>query len=115
MGKKTTLERIAKEAGMTKCQVCGHNFYFTMIWQPFGPAEHPRLFTFRGDHFRGFPALTICENCKLDVEVNGTVEFSYKGKRFVAIGDTDRVVPIPEYVEDVLLWLEETADTPELA
>lgn len=46
---------------MRKCAIVDCKEEATYIWQPAGPGETPNLFVRPGYHFRGFPAVPICD------------------------------------------------------
>lgn len=67
---------------MAKCVTCGKTEIADdgWTWQPFGPGEHALLFSFPGGHFRGFPALHVCDDCKQAIKRGEIVTFKYRGK-----------------------------------
>jgi hypothetical protein len=89
---------------MEKCQICKVN-QSSWIWQPFGPAEDAFLFTFPGSHYRGFPAIKVCDDCRGIIQKNEPVDFYYKGRHY--IGNIHDIREVPAYVGDPLLWWEE--------
>lgn len=46
-----------------KCSIC-HLNRSVYLWQPFGPDESPLLFARPGYHYRGFPTVRVCEDCR---------------------------------------------------
>lgn len=87
-----------------KCQVCKCDEAI-WAWQPFGPDESSKSFAVLGSHYRGFPAIKICDDCHKLIEAERPVEFTYRGQRYLA-GDSG-IVSVPDYVEDALLYYEE--------
>jgi hypothetical protein len=69
----------------SKCQNCRTNDT-VWAWQPFGPDETIYCFTTLGSHYRGFPAIGICDDCRNDV-LNGMpgVLFTYKKVGYCAL------------------------------
>jgi hypothetical protein len=66
-----------------KCAVC-KNAERDWTWQPFGPGSHPLDFTVPGSHYRGFPAIPVCQFCKQErIEAGETVTFVYKRQGWV--------------------------------
>jgi len=86
---------------MSKCRVCKLS-EAEWAWQPFGPDEGIGSFALLGNHYRGFPVVKICEQCKDDIQAGLPMEFEYKGTRYIA-GD-DEVLAVPGYVGDPLHW-----------
>jgi hypothetical protein len=71
---------------MTKCAICGKSDSpdGMAIWQPFGPHERVRdAFEFPGFHYRGFPALHVCDACRNRVMTGHKVQFYYKGTTYI--------------------------------
>ena len=64
------------------CQHC-HQYSAEWAWQPFGPDDSILSFTLLGSHYRGFPVLKVCDNCKLTVE-SEVMFFSYRGHDYIA-------------------------------
>ncbi len=51
-------------------------------------AEDSReTFTVPGWHYRGFPAIPLCDQCKEKIQAGETVQFSYKGVTYTCIDD----------------------------
>lgn len=69
---------------MTKCQVYQCKNQSTWTWQPCGPAETPNCFVLPGNHYRGFAAIHICDDCKEKYENSNNLTFSYKNQLFTA-------------------------------
>jgi len=70
---------------MSKCQACGLKDS-VWAWQPFGPDESILCFTTEGCHYRGFPVIKICDDCKRDiVKGNPGVVFTYKHQGYFAL------------------------------
>lgn len=63
---------------MPKCQVCQKQER-SYTWQPFGPGEGPLTFTLPGSHYRGFPTVAVCDDCKAEIETGNAVVFNYRG------------------------------------
>lgn len=71
-----------------KCQLCGEKQSECWLWQPFGPHESPRdAFAYPGYHYRGFPALKVCDTCKGEIANGEPVYFTYKGTRYSLLGE----------------------------
>ena len=68
---------------MPKCTICKQN-EATWTWQPFGPDESPNLFVLPGNHYRGFVAIKVCDNCKEYYQSGNLVKFTYKNLPFIA-------------------------------
>jgi hypothetical protein len=64
---------------MSKCTICKERAR-EWTWQPFGPDTSHLSFTTPGSHYRGFPALAVCEYCKRLIEMGGkgSIIFRYK-------------------------------------
>ncbi len=74
---------------MSKCQICGEKIG-EFAWQPFGPADSCRdddAFMAPGSHYRGFPVLKICWNCKGELQNGENVSFTYQKMNFEARGE----------------------------
>ena len=67
-----------KVTRIPKCGFCRKN---VRVWtaQPLGPEDHT-IFTTPGNHYRGFPAIGCCDECKHDIEHGWPVTFRYKGQ-----------------------------------
>ena len=78
---------------MSRCQCCRVN-ESEWAWQPFGPDDKITSFSVPGYHYRGFPALKICNDCKVDVE-NGHpgVVFTYKHVGYYAYNHIVKETP----------------------
>ena len=78
---------------MSKCRSCKTN-ESVHTWQPFGPDDSILCFTRPGYHYRGFPAIGICEDCKNNVE-NGNpgVIFTYKKTGYYALDHQVKETP----------------------
>jgi len=48
---------------VAKCQCCKKQ-EATWAWQPFGPDPTLYLFCELGWHYRGFPSIRVCDECK---------------------------------------------------
>jgi hypothetical protein len=59
-----------------KCAICYKN-QGDWAWQPFGPDEQD-TFTLSGNHYRGFPVVKVCDECKKQVEAGESVLFRYR-------------------------------------
>jgi hypothetical protein len=70
---------------MAKCITCGKSEVASdgWTWQPFGPNDKIASFTTPGYHYRGFPALHVCDMCKLAIQRGESVAFRFRGKTFV--------------------------------
>ena len=79
---------------MRKCQSCrkGEALW---AWQPFGPDESLQSFTALGSHYRGFPVITICDECKGKVQSRHDVAFTYRKVPYLAAGALQKVLPCP--------------------
>ena len=67
-----------------KCQVCKRNER-EWLWQPLGPSEKDNdTFTLPGHQYRGFPAIAVCDACRLDIENGKETRYTYKGKAYIA-------------------------------
>jgi hypothetical protein len=89
------------------CQVCNTN-NAEWAWQPFGPSDKADTFTTLGSHYRGFPVVKICDECKETAKSGSPLQFTLSGATY--IGDRDQVWEVPKYVVDgdPLLWWNET-------
>ena len=47
---------------MKKCSIC-HKNEVEYAWQPFGPDDKLSMFTLPGSHYRGFPVISVCQDC----------------------------------------------------
>ena len=59
---------------MKKCERCKRMNKETIgealwAWQPFGPDEQPS-YSLLGSHYRGFPVIKICDDCKKETEAS---------------------------------------------
>lgn len=70
-----------------RCAVCKRLFEDGWTWQPFGPDSNS-IFMAVGWHYRGFPALFVCDDCKGLIEGEGTVTFQYKKQSYTLEGNT---------------------------
>ena len=70
---------------MAKCAICG-NKKEGWTWQPFGPEEGLNCFTAPGHHYRGFPALHCCDECKQAIQRGDPASFKYQGIWFDLAG-----------------------------
>jgi hypothetical protein len=68
---------------MTKCQICKKSTV-AWAWQPFGPDSYIQRCTTLGSHYRGFPVIKICDNCRDSMMVYGGINFNYKNKPYHA-------------------------------
>lgn len=95
---------------MSKCQCCECDDA-TYAYQPFGPDESPHTaMTELGSHYRGFPVIKVCSVCHDAIRKGTPMEFTYKGKRYIA--SRNEVLEVPEYVSDALLWWETDGTVP---
>lgn len=69
---------------MMKCKVCNENKDYLNSWQPFGPSDSTLCFSLAGSHYRGFPTIKCCDDCKKLLENGESVTFTYKGRIYVA-------------------------------
>ena len=68
---------------MKRCQLCQSNMV-EIMWQPFGPGEDALCFSFPGHHYRGFPSLGICMDCKEHLrDSSEDITFTYRKKAYV--------------------------------
>lgn len=66
-----------------KCKVCKQEAEWA--WQPFGPSDDTRTsFTSLGWHYRGFPVVKTCDECKKKFEQGETLTFTYKKVEYTA-------------------------------
>lgn len=86
-----------------KCRICRTDD-MAWAWQPLGPNETPDSFSLLGCHYRGFPAILICQKCKEDIQSGSPLEFKYKKQKYIY--NNVEGCPVPEYVEDSLLYWE---------
>jgi hypothetical protein len=71
-----------------RCKVCGQLVAFGYSWQPCGPSDSSRdNFAYPGWHYRGFPVVFICEDCKERIERGDTVTFEYHKQQFKLEGN----------------------------
>jgi hypothetical protein len=49
------------------------------MMQPFGPDEQI-VFTTPGSHYRGFPAIGVCDSCKQNIQAGRGATFRYRGQ-----------------------------------
>lgn len=74
---------------MNKCAIC-HAKPIDMTWQPCGPDESTTCFVTPGSHFRGFPAIGVCADCRDQITAALTtpnapdVAFIWKGSPYMA-------------------------------
>lgn len=87
-----------------KCQTCNIDEP-TWAWQPFGPHPTGDSFQFLGSHYRGFPVIKVCVDCKKNLQNGAPMEFNHKQQRY--IGNTLDIKSVPNYVSDALLYWEE--------
>lgn len=72
---------------MSKCRIC-KNEEALWSWQPLGPAEDSReTFTAPGFHYRGFPVIPVCDDCKQNIQGGDEVQFDYKSITYTCIDD----------------------------
>lgn len=70
-----------------KCHIC-HTQPADWVWQPFGPSEDYRCFTAPGWQYRGFPTLSVCNDCKQKImdpareTPHGLITFEYRGTTY---------------------------------
>lgn len=68
---------------MKKCQICKQNER-TWTWQPFGPDESPTgSFSVPGSHYRGFPTIGVCDDCKENIENGVETHYTYRGQEYI--------------------------------
>ncbi len=75
-----------------KCCCCGTS-NAEIAWQPFGPADNCRddeSFMAPGFHYRGFPVLRVCDDCRGQLGNGEWLSFTYKGKQWHVEGETLR-------------------------
>ncbi len=53
-------------------------------WQPFGPSEGGS-FVAPGSHYRGFPVVKVCGECKDKAQKRKQVNFSYQGTLYTFV------------------------------
>lgn len=69
-----------RQAYLAECEVCRAQGA-AWAWQPFGPDEDAKsAFSTLGSHYRGFPVVKVCDECKEKVQAGQTVSFTYKGQ-----------------------------------
>ena len=61
-----------------KCRVC-RSKEAEWAWQPWGPGKENDTFTLPGSHYRGFPIVKICTDCKERIQKGAAVTVIYKG------------------------------------
>lgn len=64
-----------------KCKVCKKQEAI-WAWQPFGPDECIDSFVVLGSHYRGFPIVKICNDCKFKWQQGWPLTFTYKGVQY---------------------------------
>lgn len=81
------------ESTIRTCVLCRTRTDAVWTWQPFGPEEDPRhAFTWPGNHYRGFPALTVCNECRFRIAGRQEeLSFQYKGRRYLYSAATGEV------------------------
>lgn len=66
------------------CQCCKEQ-EAEWSWQPFGPGIGTEgVFTLPGSHYRGYPVIKICSECKAIIQHGTAVHFTYKSTRYTA-------------------------------
>jgi len=65
-----------------KCAICRHARTIH-AFQPFGPDDKP-LFTALGSHYRGFPVIPVCDECKQRILSGAPYSFTYQGDIYTA-------------------------------
>jgi hypothetical protein len=62
------------------------------MWQPFGPSDDPRRdFAHPGWHYRGFPAIPVCDPCAARIAAQADVTFLYAKTRYHYVGAANDV------------------------
>ena len=82
-----------------KCQIC-RNDEATWSWQPWGPHGGPLSFALKGGHYKGWPAVKLCQFCKRvrieNIQESGVpLRFQFKGQEYVFDGKRP---PFEEYL-----------------
>lgn len=70
------------------CAVCHTKGSADWAWQPFGPDESVLCFALAGSHYRGFPVVPVCNQCKklLERKPDGhPIVFTYQGLGYALI------------------------------
>jgi len=57
------------------CYVC-HEHEAIYAWQPFGPGDDYNCFTSPGSHYRGFPVIKVCDDCRTRILATLTDPFA---------------------------------------
>ena len=77
---------------MAKCASCQKDAVWA--WQPFGPGEDALVFTALGSHYRGFPVVKVCDECKQTAQKGRPgVLFNYKKSGYCVIDGVLREAP----------------------
>jgi hypothetical protein len=92
---------------MAKCKTCNTDEPI-WAWQPFGP-DDKGITALLGSHYRGFPVIPICNQCKSDADAGIPLEFIYKKERY--IGNHIDFHHVPSYIDDSL-WFWERGGLP---
>jgi len=81
-----------------KCQICKENEY-VWIWQPLGPDEDVKeSFCLPGGHFRGFPTIAVCPQCKVDIQTGKETRYTYQGTEYIVNQDQAEEEAITDYM-----------------
>ena len=68
------------------CRICHAPRSAIWLWQPCGPSDRiDDAFACPGYHYRGFPAIPVCDTCRGKIKAGEPVTFTYKGRSFVTV------------------------------
>lgn len=65
---------------MAKCKICKSRDA-EWSWQPFGPGETSNLFATPGSHYRGFPVVKVCDDCKRNYQSGIPTIVNFRGEK----------------------------------
>jgi len=83
-----------KVSAIAKCQIC-RRAVAEWTWQPFGPSDDfTCAFTALGSHYRGFPAVKTCENCRQQIKTERVI-FTYRHNGYVTNPATGAIEEAP--------------------
>jgi hypothetical protein len=68
------------------CRVC-KNHEAEWSWQPWGPGNERDTFTLPGSHYRGFPVVKVCSECKEQIRQGKSITVSYRGREVCVNGN----------------------------
>lgn len=64
----------------------------TWSMQPFGPDDAP-TFVMPGSHYRGFPALPVCDACKARVQSGEQIAVTYRQQPYIVSAERTYASP----------------------